>query len=58
MAKILREDGIEVLLQTNTIRVEQPAADTILLTVHGPDGERTLRGSHVLIATGRVPNSD
>src|SRR2546428_3104044 len=58
VAKILREDGIEVLLQTNTIRVEQPAADTILLTVHGPDGERTLRGSHVLIATGRVPNSD
>jgi len=42
VAKILREDGIEVLLQTNTIRVEQPAADTILLTVHGPDGERTV----------------
>ncbi len=58
VAKILREDGIEVLLQTNPVRVEQPAADTILLTVRGPDGERTLRGSHVLIATGRVPNSD
>jgi pyruvate/2-oxoglutarate dehydrogenase complex dihydrolipoamide dehydrogenase (E3) component len=28
------------------------------LAVQGPDGERTLRGSHLLIAAGRAPNSD
>ncbi len=58
VAHILREDGIEVLLETKPVRVEQTAQGTIHLTVHTPAGERTLRGSHLLAAAGRVPNSD
>ena len=58
VAEILREDGIEVLLKTNTSRVEQTADGQIRLTVNTPDGERTLSGSHLLIATGRRPNTD
>jgi pyruvate/2-oxoglutarate dehydrogenase complex dihydrolipoamide dehydrogenase (E3) component len=58
VAKILREDGIEILLNTTVIRVEQPTRGNILLTVSGPEGERTLRGSHLLVAAGRTPNSD
>ena len=30
----------------------------IQLMVDGPEGERTLTGSHLLIAAGRVPNTD
>ena len=30
----------------------------VRLTVRAPDGERTLEGSHVLRAAGRVPNTD
>ena len=58
VAHILREDGIEVLLETKPVRVEQTAQGTIHLTVHTPAGERTLSGSHLLAAAGRVPNSD
>ncbi|MBV9706753.1 MAG: mercuric reductase [Chloroflexi bacterium] len=58
VANIMREDGIEVLLETKPVHVEQPAAGRILLTVHTPTGERTLTGSHLLIAAGRMPNSD
>jgi pyruvate/2-oxoglutarate dehydrogenase complex dihydrolipoamide dehydrogenase (E3) component len=58
VAKILREDGITVLLDTNPVRVEQRSAGHVALVVHGPDGERALHGSHLLIAAGRVPNSD
>ncbi len=58
VAKILREDGLTVLLNTNPVRVEQTDTDHVQLVVQGPDGERTLRGSHLLIAAGRVPNSD
>ena len=58
VAKIMREDGIEVLLETTPQRVEQPAGGAILLTVHTPAGERTLHGSHLLLAAGRTPNSD
>ncbi len=58
VANILREDGIEVLLETRPVHVEQPSADTIQLKVQTPTGERTLTGSHLLMATGRVPNTD
>ena len=57
VAKILREDGVEVLLQTEALRVEQAAGD-INLTVRAPQGERTLTGSHLLVAAGRAPNTE
>lgn len=58
VAEIMREDGIEVLLDTNTRRVEQDASGGIHMNVNAPDGERTLSGSHLLVAAGRPPNTD
>ncbi len=58
VANILREDGVEVLLETKPLRVEQGAEGSIHLTVQTPTGERTLSGSHVLLAAGRAPNTD
>lgn len=58
VADILREDGIEVLLDHNTLRVEPGPSSGLRLTVAGPDGERTIAGSHLLVAAGRIPNSD
>ncbi len=58
VAKIMREDGIHVLLQTSPLRVEQGSNGTIRLTVKTPDGEQTLEGSHLLVAAGRTPNTD
>jgi pyruvate/2-oxoglutarate dehydrogenase complex dihydrolipoamide dehydrogenase (E3) component len=59
VAKILHQDGIEVLLNAKAIRVRQ-ADGSIRLEV-GQQGHATaltLAGSHLLVATGRVPNSD
>lgn len=57
VADILREDGITVLLKSKASGVAGgPGA--IRLTVATPDGEQTLKGSHLLVATGRRPNSD
>jgi len=64
VANILREDGIEVLLDTQALRVRQAAEEKggrIHLTVRAlqvAEGERTLSGSHLLAAVGRVPNTD
>ena len=58
VAKILREDGIEVLLEATTLGVEQIGDGEIRLTVKTPLEERRLRGSHLLVATGRVPNTE
>ncbi len=57
VADILREDGIEVLTGTAATRVARDGAD-IVLTASGANGERTVRGSHLLAAAGRTPNSD
>ena len=58
VAEILREDGIEVLLEAEAQRVSSGADGTIQLAVKLPEGLRTLTASHVLVATGRQPNSD
>jgi pyruvate/2-oxoglutarate dehydrogenase complex dihydrolipoamide dehydrogenase (E3) component len=70
VADILRQDGIDVLLETEALRVAptglvgsagNPAgkgADGIALTLRHAGAERTLTGSHLLVATGRTPNTD
>jgi pyruvate/2-oxoglutarate dehydrogenase complex dihydrolipoamide dehydrogenase (E3) component len=57
VAKLLREDGIEVLLDTNP-RWARRAGGGIELDVRGPQGERAIAASHLLVATGRLPNSE
>jgi len=57
VAKILREEGIEILCNTRTIKVEAPGEKRIVLTVVKDEKEQTVEGSHLLVATGRVPNS-
>ncbi len=57
VAKILREDGIEVLLDATTIRAE--ARDgSVHLVIRAGDGEREHTGSHLLVAAGRAPNTE
>lgn len=52
--KILRQDGIEVLLNAHTDRAAR-ANGVISLTVAGQ--AQTIEGTDLLIATGRVPNT-
>ncbi|HEY8293475.1 MAG TPA: mercuric reductase [Thermomicrobiales bacterium] len=58
IAKIFREDGITVLLGTETIRAASDPGGGVALTVKDAHGERTLTGSHLLVAAGRAPNTD
>ena len=59
VAKILREDGVEVLLEAEA-QGAASAGGRIDLTVRlaGASDPRTLTGSHLLVAVGRVPNTD
>lgn len=60
LTKILREDGIEVVLNATRQRVERAADGSVQLWVRtAKSGDRqALTGSHLLIATGRTPNTD
>jgi pyruvate/2-oxoglutarate dehydrogenase complex dihydrolipoamide dehydrogenase (E3) component len=58
VAKLLREDGVEVLLQSDAVHAAKAADGRIQLRMRTPDGDRTLTGSHLLAAAGRVPNTE
>jgi pyruvate/2-oxoglutarate dehydrogenase complex dihydrolipoamide dehydrogenase (E3) component len=55
--KLLETDGIEILLETEAVDLHASASG-VGLDLRGPTGERTITGSHLLLAVGRVPNSD
>jgi pyruvate/2-oxoglutarate dehydrogenase complex dihydrolipoamide dehydrogenase (E3) component len=57
VAAILRDDGVEVLLDTAAVRGRR-TGDGIELIVRGPEGERVLAGDRLLAAVGRVPNTE
>jgi pyruvate/2-oxoglutarate dehydrogenase complex dihydrolipoamide dehydrogenase (E3) component len=58
VAQVLREDGIEVLLNATARGAEPGPGGAVRLTVTADGGERVLTGSHLLVAAGRVPNTD
>lgn len=56
VAAILREDGVTVLVESEAARVSQDGRG-IHLTIRTAEGERTMTGSHLLVAAGRKPNT-
>lgn len=55
--EVFREDGIEVVLQAIAKRVERVDGG-LELTLETGDGERTIAGTHLLVAVGRASNAD
>jgi len=57
VTSILEQDGVEVLLQAEPHCVA-PQGKGIRLGVRTPGGDRTVEGSHLLLAAGRTPNTE
>jgi pyruvate/2-oxoglutarate dehydrogenase complex dihydrolipoamide dehydrogenase (E3) component len=57
VAKILKEDGIEIHLNTEALQVEQVGDRRIQITIRTSSAEKKITGSHLLVATGREPNT-
>jgi pyruvate/2-oxoglutarate dehydrogenase complex dihydrolipoamide dehydrogenase (E3) component len=58
LVEVLREDGIEVLLEAEVREAKEGGGDAVELSVQTAEGTRTLSGSHLLVAAGRVPNTE
>jgi pyruvate/2-oxoglutarate dehydrogenase complex dihydrolipoamide dehydrogenase (E3) component len=58
MAHVLRNEGIEVILAGNALRVEGVSGEAVRTIVGTSEGERTIEGTHMLVATGRLPNTE
>ena len=50
-------EGIEVLLETRVREVEGLSGQEIRIVGEGSRGEQTIRGTDLLVATGRTPNT-
>lgn len=56
---ILVEDGLKVYLDAEVLDASRGQGDgDVVLNIQRPAGPLCLQGSHVLVATGRTPNSD
>jgi pyruvate/2-oxoglutarate dehydrogenase complex dihydrolipoamide dehydrogenase (E3) component len=57
VSAILEQDGVTVLLKSKAERVKKPGKQ-VRLTVRQDANSRAVSGSHLLVATGRIPNTD
>ncbi len=57
LQKALTAEGIQIVLHARTTRAEKKGGQ-ITVTVETPAGIRAVSGSHLLVASGRRPNSD
>lgn len=55
--QFLAAEGIHIRLSTDILRVKGQSGGTISLVLRTPSGERTMEGSDILVAAGRVPNT-
>ncbi|OON67474.1 mercuric reductase [Hymenobacter sp. CRA2] len=58
LQELLAGEGIEFVLGAQARRVARGSDGGLTVTVEARGGTRRLRGSHLLIATGRRPNTD
>jgi pyruvate/2-oxoglutarate dehydrogenase complex dihydrolipoamide dehydrogenase (E3) component len=55
---LLEDEGIDVLLNARIKRVEGKSGDAVSVVIEHNGAEKTLKGSHLLVALGRTPNTE
>jgi pyruvate/2-oxoglutarate dehydrogenase complex dihydrolipoamide dehydrogenase (E3) component len=57
MERILGDEGIQVMVATQALRVHGRSGEDVGVVVRTASGERTIEGSDILVAAGRTPNT-
>src|SRR3989440_88025 len=55
---LLEDEGIDLLLHAQITRVSGTSGQSVRITLEHHGTEKTLEGSHVLVAAGRTPNTE
>ena len=58
LRSLLEDEGIKILLGAGIKRVSGKSGDSVSIVVEHNGAEKTLTGSHVLVAAGRTPNTE
>jgi pyruvate/2-oxoglutarate dehydrogenase complex dihydrolipoamide dehydrogenase (E3) component len=57
LSDVFRDEGIEILTNATVTGVEGKSGDRVKLHVQRNGGKTALEGTHILVATGRTPNT-
>jgi pyruvate/2-oxoglutarate dehydrogenase complex dihydrolipoamide dehydrogenase (E3) component len=59
LQRLFEDEGIEVILDASTKRISGKSGESVgvLLEKNGNGAAKTVEGSHLLVATGRIPNT-
>jgi pyruvate/2-oxoglutarate dehydrogenase complex dihydrolipoamide dehydrogenase (E3) component len=58
LRSLLEDEGIDLLLNARTKRVSGKSGQAVSIVVEQNGTEKTLKGTHVLVAAGRTPNTE
>jgi pyruvate/2-oxoglutarate dehydrogenase complex dihydrolipoamide dehydrogenase (E3) component len=58
LASLLQDEGVDVLLSARVRKLSGKSGNAVSIVVEQNGAEKTLQGSHVLVAGGRVPNTE
>jgi pyruvate/2-oxoglutarate dehydrogenase complex dihydrolipoamide dehydrogenase (E3) component len=57
LQQLFHDEGIDIITDAELKRVDGTSGNSVTLHLTLPTGETTLQGSHILVATGRTPNT-
>jgi pyruvate/2-oxoglutarate dehydrogenase complex dihydrolipoamide dehydrogenase (E3) component len=57
MQQLFKDEGIDVLTNTRVVRAEGKSGESVKLYVNRDGSDIVLEGTHILVATGRTPNT-
>src|SRR5499427_4626444 len=58
LRSLLEDEGIDILLHAQIKRVSGTSGQSVRIAIEQNGTEKTLEGSHVLVAAGRTPNTE
>jgi len=58
LRSLLQDEGIDILLDAHVRQVSGKSGESVSVVLEQNGVEKTLTGSHVLVAAGRVPNTE
>lgn len=58
LAALFKDEGIETLLSARVIQVSGKSGESVAVLITQAGKETTLTGTHLLVATGRTPNTE
>ena len=58
LRSLLQDEGIEVVLNARLKRISGKSGDRVQVVIEQNGAEKTFAGTHILVATGRTPNTE